>query len=298
MNEVECPKCGHSQEGGQELCLRCGLIFAKYALRQQAAASVTASPPLMAGNARAEDAAAEFRFRLFAIPVALLLASLLVVSDLQPLVRIFLSMWVHEAGHAVTAWLCGFGAFPGPWRTPVSEGRIAAVTIVVAAGILWWIFRAWRSKRWLLTAAGAVTLVLQLACLRLSEVQADALIVFGGDAGCLVLGTILIATFYASRDSVIYSGALRWGFLGIGAAAFMDAFSTWWGAQYDVGRIPFGENEGVGLSDPSRLVEEYGWAVHTMVDRFVVLGVVCLVMLAALYLAGLISTRPHKNSIS
>jgi len=53
--------------------------------------------------------------------------------------------------------------------------------------------------------------------------------------------------------------------------------------------LPFGEIEGVNLSDPSLLTEMYGWSVTRMVDRYVRLGEVCLVALLGLYLWGLVS---------
>lgn len=286
MHDRQCPKCGFTQED-QKQCLNCGLIFAKYLQRQE---SLQPAPTSFPGGLAAiwrEDGHRELRYRLLVLPAALLVAYLAVGSQLQHLVRIFLSMWVHEAGHAVTAWLCGFGAFPGPWRTPVSEERVTAVTVVLAGALLWWVYRAWREGRWLPVAGGLVLLVVQILCTRLPETRADALIIFGGDAGCLVLGTVLMATFYAPRESVIYHGALRWGFVGIGAAAFMDAFSTWWGARSDPGRIPFGENEGVGFSDPTRLVDEFGWSIRDLVDRHVGLALACLAILALIYLAGI-----------
>lgn len=62
-----------------------------------------------------EESELEARLRHFGIPVALLLALLLVKTAAGHfLLRTFLSMWVHELGHAATAWLCGFPAFPGP----------------------------------------------------------------------------------------------------------------------------------------------------------------------------------------
>jgi hypothetical protein len=63
------------------------------------------------------------------------------------------------------------------------------------------------------------------------------------------------------------------------------------GARSDPCRIPFGENEGVGLSDPSRLTEEFGWAMQIMVDRYVWLMVACLTFLAALYAVGIVQAR-------
>ena len=88
---------------------------------------------------------------------------------------------------------------------------------------------------------------------------AQLAIIFGGDGGAMVIGTLLILTFFAPEGSKFRHGALRWGLLVIGAAAFVDTASTWWRARTDLGVIPFGEIEGVGLSDPSKLAEA-GWS--------------------------------------
>src|SRR3954467_5370356 len=78
------------------------------------------------------DREVERRIRQFALPAALALAFLVSHTGLRVLVHTFLTMWVHEIGHAVTAWWCGFGAFPGPWRTPVSEDRLWYVSVALA----------------------------------------------------------------------------------------------------------------------------------------------------------------------
>ncbi|MGD0585525.1 MAG: hypothetical protein ABSA86_07075 [Oryzomonas sp.] len=288
---MQCPNCQFDHEDQTTECLRCGIVFAKFFRYQEAARHITAPTLVEEGQPQSlQGAKEELRYRLLALPLALLAAGLL-VNTAGGFVRIFLSMWVHEAGHAVTAWLCGFGAFPGPWFTPVSSSRMLPVAIVVATVLCFCIYQSWRTGRSALVVGGVAALTAQLVCTTLPIIEANALVIFGGDAGCLVLGSLLMATFYARRDSSLYRGALRWGFLVIGAAAFMDASRTWWGARSDPGFIPFGENEGVGLSDPSRLTEDYGWAMQTMVDRYVWLGVACLVFLAVLYVVGIVQAR-------
>jgi hypothetical protein len=82
-----------------------------------------------------DEARLELKIRAIAIPAALMLASFAVsVPIFRMLVRVFFSMWIHELGHAGTAWLCGFAAFPGPWFTPVWESRSPVVSLLVAAG--------------------------------------------------------------------------------------------------------------------------------------------------------------------
>jgi hypothetical protein len=231
----------------------------------------------------------EARLRRFGIPVALLLALLLVETGAGHfLLRTFLSMWVHELGHAATAWLCGFPAFPGPWFTPTAQDRSAPFALLMLAGLGSATVWAFRSERPGLGKALASAVALQLFCtLLLPAESARQLIYFMGDGGCLVLGTLLMLTLYAPEGSALKRDWLRWGFLVIGAAAFADAFEQWWAARTDPDRIPFGMNEGAGLSDPSVLSDRYGWSATQLVHRYVALGIVCLAVLAAAYLLGL-----------
>ena len=139
-----------------------------------------------------------------------------------------------------------------------------------------------------------MVLILQLLCLTAWRFHANSLIIFFGDGGALVLATILMAMFYADRESAIYkSWGLRWGLLAIGAAVFMDVYRTWSGPCED---IPFGEMEGINLSDPSLLTEMYGWSIPLMVDRYLRLARFCLAALAVLYTWGLISTYSEMRS--
>ena len=83
--------------------------------------------------------------RALALPGALIGARLATAVMPGP-VRMF-SMWVHEAGHAASAWLTGFAAFPGPWFTPIDLERSLMVTLAVAGGLAAGAYRAWQSER-------------------------------------------------------------------------------------------------------------------------------------------------------
>ena len=149
-----------------------------------------------------------------------------------------------------------FPAFPLLWFTPVAEQRSTLLVLLLLGGASAAAVLGWRAERrgWMVggAALGAGG-PRSVPCV--PPQQARALIVFGGDAGALVLGTALMASFFAPEDSVFRRGAVRWGLLVIGAAGFCDAASTWFAARRDPGEIPFGRIEGVGLSDPSVLVE-------------------------------------------
>lgn len=232
------------------------------------------------------DALRELQCRVLALPLALGVGLWVANSGLR-IIAGMLAMVVHESGHAITAWLTGRWAIPTFWVTWHGESRSWLVVLAVAAAIVFGGFRAWRAKRWgWLCAAGAV-LVLQITMLRLTPFKQDALIVFFGDGGAMVLATILMATFYAPRESKLCkSWGLRWGLLAIGALSFMYVYHSWSGPYEN---IPFGEIEGVNLSDPSLLTTMYGWSITQLVDRYLLLARFCFAAMIALYLWGLLS---------
>jgi hypothetical protein len=292
---MRCPKCQFDHELQTIECLKCGIVFSRYrpALEQAAkqaepvASAVPAplDPSVLATDPEdAVDAVREFQWRVLALPLALILARLVAGTGLR-LVAGMLAMVVHESGHAISAWLTGRWAVPLLWVTPHGEDRSWAIVLLVSAAILFGGFVAWKAERWGWVLAAAVMFVVQLIFLTL---PAGATIVFCGDGGAMVLATILMASFYAPRESALYkSWGLRWGLLVIGALSFMHVFLLWTGPFAD---LPFGEIEGVGPSDPSLLTVLYGWSATQLVDRYVRLGEICLAFLLVLYVWGLIST--------
>ena len=70
---------------------------------------------------------------------------------------------------------------------------------------------------------------------------------------------------------------------------FMDPMIQWWRARADADTIPYGEMEGVGTSDPTRLIDDFDWSEKQLVGRYVTLGILCLVVILAAYAAGLVA---------
>ena len=229
-----------------------------------------------------DDGRRELYVRALALPGALI-AARAVTAVLPGPVRM-LSMWVHETGHAAAAWLTGFPAFPGPWFTPVDLERSPAMTVVVAGALAAGMYYAWRSGRWFWVAcAGALLPFALFGSFALHPLYAQQLIIFGGDGGCFVLGSVLMLTMYARAEHPMRAERLRWVCLAFGALAFMDARATWFG---DVGAIPFGEDER-GFSDPSVLTELYGWTLPLLVGRYQQLATACFGVLAVGWAVGL-----------
>jgi hypothetical protein len=308
-----CPRCGEPRILAPE-CPRCGVLYAKARARTvpgTQAVPATLAPPVgepgfpanrpeaaLAWQGELEEARAEVGLRQFAIPGALAGMWLLVSTQTGHfLIRTFLSMWIHELGHAVTAWFCGIPAFPGPWKTFVGETRTPLVFAGLTFLLLGLVFRGilLRSGPWL--AAGVLGLLLQfVGTVLMTPTTAHMLITFGGDGGSLVLGTLLMMTLYAPRDSALRKGWLHWGYLVLGAAAFVDTFSEWWAARTDFARIPFGIQEGT-LSDPTQLVDQHGWDELELIHRYNGLGLACLAGLALLYGVGLWRARAALRAL-
>ncbi len=239
------------------------------------------------------DPELEWKFCAAAIPAMLCAALAFHAAGAGHfLQRTFLAMPVHELGHAVTAWLCGYTAIPTLWKTLVPEERGFAAPVLLAGGMAYMMLRAWRAEqRPLLALGGAVLLLQAVGTFGIREKTAQMLVTFGGDALGMVLATLLMACFFFGKETQLYKGALRWGFAAIGAAAFVDMFSVWWAARRDSAKIPFGEMEGVGLSDATKLVDDFGWDADQLVRRHVMVGVCCLLALAAVYAWGVWQAR-------
>lgn len=248
----------------------------------------------MVSDTKAEviaDARFELRVRQLAPPtVALLLWLALSVPTLAGTLRIFLSMWLHELGHAVSGWLCGLAALPGPWRTRIPEERSWWVMGVVLVGLAWAGWKMWTSEhgeraRQIAVAALAATAALVVWLWFLPMERASQLILFSGDGGGMVLGVALVACFYVPQHHSLHHTGLRWGFLVIGTAAYLDPARVWLRAS-DHDTIAFGHIEGVGDSDPSRLVDGFDWSVEALVSRYQTLLWFCAAVLVLLYVRG------------
>lgn len=243
-----------------------------------------------------EDAAIERQLRIWAVPAVFGLAALIMQFDTwRSLTRTFLSMWLHELGHAVTAWMTGHGAFPGPWRTPVSDHRNALVTLVIVAGSGYLAYRAWVAERRILPwVFGGVAAVAIAGAVFVPPRVAAMLFTFGGDAGMMLLGAGLVLTFWARTGSHLHESWLRWGFLVIGAFALLDGVMSWWPARTDPSVIAYGEIEGVGLSDPTKLIDRHGWTQHQLVHRYCTVAVIAVGIVVARYLFGLWQIRRER----
>ena len=241
-----------------------------------------------------DDVRLEYRLRVIAPPVVFGLAFLLMQSETwRSLLRTFITMWMHELGHAVAAWLSGIAAAPGPWRTVIASDRSIVFTLALLAGLAALGVRAYAAGRKDGVAlVGAIAAVMLFCTFALDFHTARAMFTFGGDAGMMLLGAALALTFWSRPGSHLHTSWLRWGFLVIGALSIADGMATWWAARTDPTAIPYGLIEGVGESDPVVLEDRHGWSQSELVSRYVTVGVISLMAVAARYGVGLWRAPP------
>jgi hypothetical protein len=315
-----CPRCGAPRVTGPD-CPHCGVLYARAderAARRPAAGSSpvpeTSGPSAPAGRPsppsgpseaakwalgnRIAEARSELVLARFAVPGALLTSWILIHTDMgRFLMRLLLSMWLHESGHAAAAWLCGYLAFPGPWFTPVAEERSFLFALAISAGLGYAIWRAWTNDQRVRAGAFMALLGAQwFATFVLRETTAHTFITFAGDGGMLVFGAALLAAFFVPPGHKLHRDWLRWGFLVIGSASFADSFYEWWSARRDPSLIAFGEIEGRGDTDPTVLLQA-GWTIDRMVGRYLALGVLSLLVLAVLQVRHVRRTRAALDAV-
>jgi hypothetical protein len=227
-----------------------------------------------------DDERFEWYVRLFALPAALAVATLVHLTGFgSGLSRLIAGMWLHEFGHAVAAWFTGHSAVPLPWVTSVFErGWFISLALVAGLGLL--AFGLFKRERPGLAALAGAFALLGVLGRWVPETSARTFIDWAGDGVGMMLATVTMLAVFARPGTRLHHGALRWGFLGLGALAFVDMFSVWVASWKDPAEIPFGQQDYAGLSDPSRLVDVAGWTEAQLVHRYLATGGACLAVLA------------------
>jgi len=295
---MECPKCHFDHPQQTTECLKCGIVFAKYLQFQEAVDNVRPVAPERSAPESSEaqrKARNELFCRIFALPGALLLGW--AMNWAMPLLTHMLAMWLHESGHAITAWFCGYAAFPTAWITLIPEERGRWISIVLGAAVATGGYFAFRLERWFWVAVSAGVLVLFVLGNLQPEAHAKLLFTFWGEGGAYVLSTILMLAFYARPDAPITRSQVRWGFLILGAIAFWSVYSRWAGGFENIAQFLEDTDERGLPSDMRVLNLVYGWSTYTLINNYRTVGHLCLLTLAGAYAAGLVQAQRLKSAL-
>ena len=298
---MQCPKCHFDHPQQTTECLKCGVIFSKYLAFQQAGSAAapapareTAPPPSSEDFSDARRKAhTEFLCRMIAVPAALLFGW--VVNWAMPGLSAFLAMWLHESGHAIAAWLCGYNAFPTAWITPIG-GRGRWISVFMGASVAFGGYIAFRLERWFWVAISALVLLLFLAGNLQTDFHSHMLFTFWGDGGAFVLSTILMMTFFARPEHPIARNQVRWGLLILGAIAFWSVYTRWSGGFENIANF-LEDTDERGPSDIMQMTTLYGWSIYTLIHTYWRLAHACLVALGIAYGAGVWQAKRAESAL-
>jgi hypothetical protein len=220
------------------------------------------------------------------------------VNLAMPTLTALLSMWLHETGHAIAAWFCGYAAFPSAWITLIPDQRGRWISFVLGAAVATGGYFAFRLQRWFWVAVSASLIGLFILGNLQTDSHARLLFTFWGDGGAYVLATVLMLTFYARPGSPIARNHVRWGLLILGAMAFWSVYTRWAGGFENIAQFLEDTDERGLPSDMRVLTLVYGWSTYVLIHSYWKIGHACLLTLAGAYTAGLIQARRSKSKLA
>lgn len=219
---------------------------------------------------------------LLGVPVSFAVVALVRSTGLGNLLLHGIRVSLHELGHASAAWACGRMAIPLPIGfTPTFEGRnllVHAVVLVLSGAGVW---ASARAKTWApAVVCGAYGLASLFCTWGMGDDAQDALIVFMGCGGELVLGALLMALAHREMPPRLRWASFRWVALALGACCFVSALLFWRAAARDWELIPW-DGAFAERGDMTRLRDDHGWNEAKITGRYTALSWVCLAVILA-----------------
>ncbi|NBW82500.1 hypothetical protein EBR21_12165, partial [bacterium] len=235
-----------------------------------------------------------------AIPLAILIGTLFELTELRIFLR-FLSMPLHELGHAAASWFAGIYAAPLPFFTSWDEFRSNSVIMFFCA--LWTVgivaAARWRSRVMIFFFATALLIQIRATFFvpleRINEIR----IAFGC-TGEIVFSGLLVASFVYRLPPQLRWDFWRFPVVALGGILFGAAAMQWLQIRNDPSRMPWGsaistdENDG----DLSKLRDLYHWSEAQIVSHYLLWIKLSFAWILIHYLWNLLSTSSaRKDSI-
>ncbi|BAQ65446.1 molecular chaperone DnaJ [Geminocystis sp. NIES-3709] len=228
---------------------------------------------------------AEITTNTYSLPIAFLIA--FAVNFIDPLAW-FISMWVHEFGHATVAWFSGYRAMVTFAGTIMSFNRSLFVYfgILILIGLTF--YSGWKEKKKTVMIVCVILAIVQfILTWKTSYSTYQMLLYFGGIGGEFYLSTLLIIAFYWRLPEKFYWEFWRFFALVIGTIVFWGNFTKWHKISVGKAQIPWGTfwgGRGDSGGDLNVLNNEVGWSTEQIINIYNTLGFICLLVIIGTYL--------------
>lgn len=292
--KMECPKCKASVESNAVECKVCGVIFKKFDDSRSIRLAQDREKLFESVNAPILSVRMDIILPLIAFLFAWLMKMIL------PKLVWALSMWVHEFGHATTAWFGGMAATPFLGWTTRSGERSWTVTMCFTAllGILG--YKSWEKKSYFLVVTFILFFFTQMYFrFVINEEKLDFMFSYMGIGGEFWISTWLIIAYHYYFPEYTQWRVLKYAALFVGAFVFFNAFSMWKNIYHGYAEFPWGSLwSGEDHGDMNTLRDEFGWQTFQITSSYVKFGTICVTIIIVHYIfqIGRFFIFSEKNS--
>lgn len=236
---------------------------------------------------------AEITTNLYGLPMAFLIA--FAINFINPLAW-FISMWVHEFGHATIAWFSGYRAMVTFAGTIISFDRSLFVYFGILILISLTFYSAWKEQKKTTMIVCLILAITQfILTWKTSYSTYQMLLYFGGIGGEFYLSALLIIAFYWRLPEKFYWEFWRFFALIIGATTFWGNFTKWHRIGKGKADIPWGTfwgGRGDSGGDLNVLNNEVGWSADQIINTYNTLGFICFLIIIGTYIYYLWKSNP------
>ncbi|MTF40629.1 J domain-containing protein [Cyanobacterium aponinum] len=239
-------------------------------------------------------AEAEIKTNTYALPIGFFIA--FAINFIDPLVW-FISVWIHELGHATLAWFSGYRAMVTFAATIVSFEHSLFVYFGILFLLLLTIYSTWKeNKKYIIIFLVFLIFLQFILTWTISRSTYGMLLAFAGIGGEFYLSTLFIISFYWNLPQRFYWEFWRYIFLIWGMITFWGSWTRWQKIKVGKSQIPWGtfwSGRGDSGGDLNILRNQHDWGIERIINTYNTLGFICFLVILFVYFYNLWISNPN-----